>query len=60
MEEGRPDKIVNVLADTLRDRVSIELRGKVDPAVLQKRIRKAARPLVTPAVQERLGLISKR
>jgi len=60
IEEGRPDKIVNVLADTLRDRVAVELRGKVDHAVLQKRIRKAARPLVTPAVQERLGLISKR
>ena len=24
IEEGRPDKIINVLADTLRDRVAVE------------------------------------
>ncbi|HAT67829.1 MAG TPA: hypothetical protein DCS66_25050 [Flavobacteriaceae bacterium] len=60
IEEGRPDKIINVLANTLRDRIAVELRGKVDPAVLQKRMRKAGRSQVTPAIQERLGLIDKR
>ena len=60
IEERRPDKIINVLADTLRDRIAVELRGKTDPAVLHKRMRKAARSQVTPAIQERLGLISDR
>jgi predicted transcriptional regulator len=57
--EKRPDLIINIQSEALRNRIATELLGQTDRGVAMRSIRKNARPMAEEATLRRLGLLTR-
>jgi hypothetical protein len=57
--EKRPDLIINIQSEALRNRIATELLGQTDRGVAMRSLRKNARPMAEEATLRRLGLLTR-
>ena len=57
--EKRPDLIINIKSEALRNRIATELLGQTDRGVAMRSLRKNARPMAEEATLRRLGLLTR-